>query len=287
MAALGALDTHKVYIRNLPLAGAIQAANYVIRTLDFDRYVMTSDDVVVTQEAYDAVAHACTPDAVATGWCPLDETSDLVNITKSALRGTSPAIRAYDFYSRAEVDAHPADPVPTGFVGMGLTALHRSHLETVMPLGCFLLTDGRGFSSDFHLSRKLLDAGVPMVAPKAGFIRHVKERWNELDQAPSKRLLIGERAPEVVYHRPGLAPMTLITSQTLKQEVHMSDRIATEDIVEKNENGQNVVVVPAGQPIPDGVDVPKSKSEATPADEPAVEDKAVRSSRSTSRRKKK
>jgi hypothetical protein len=124
-----------------------------------------------------------------------------------------------------------------------------------------------------------------MVAPKAGYIRHVKERWNEVDQAHSKRLLIDERPPEVVFHRQGLSQMTLITSQTLKQEVPMSERIATEDIVEKNENGQNVVRVHAGMPIPEGVDVPKSKSEAAP--EPTVEDKAVRSSRSTSRRKKK
>jgi len=36
-------------------------------------------------------------------------------------------------------------------------------------------------------------------------------------------------------------------------------RIATEDIVEENALGQTVVVVPAGQPIPPGVEAPEPK----------------------------
>lgn len=43
-------------------------------------------------------------------------------------------------------------------------------------------------------------------------------------------------------------------------------RIAKEDITEVNDQGQTVVVVHAGQPIPEGVEVPdagsKSKSKA-------------------------
>ena len=34
----------------------------------------------------------------------------------------------------------------------------------------------------------------------------------------------------------------------------MSDKIAKEDIVRENANGQQVVVVPAGQPIPEDLD---------------------------------
>ena len=54
--------------------------------------------------------------------------------------------------------------------------------------------------------------------------------------------------------------MALITSDTYYREVQMSDRIAKEDIVQKNALGQNVVVVAKGDLIPAGVDVPKSKS---------------------------
>jgi len=39
-------------------------------------------------------------------------------------------------------------------------------------------------------------------------------------------------------------------------------RIAKEDIVEENVLGQTVVVVPAGQPIPEGVEEPKAESKS-------------------------
>lgn len=284
MEAFNRLDVHKVFIRNLPLAAALEAANIVIGEIDAVTYVLTSDDVVVSREAFDAVVEASTPDVVATGWCPLDETSDLVNLTRAPLRGDSPGISSYDFFTHREVVDHPADPVPTGFAGMGLTAIHRAQVPALVPLDCFRLPDGRGYSSDFHITKKCERAGIPIVAPKAAFIRHIKERWNELDKAPDKRLLIGEREPDVIYERPGLAPMTLTSTHSIYKEVVLTDRIATEDIVERNEAGQNVVVVPKGQPIPEGVDVPKSKSEPA-QDEPVVEDKAVRSSRATKRKK--
>lgn len=75
--------------------------------------------------------------------------------------------------------------------------------------------------------------------------------------------------------------MALISSQSLKGGTNMADsqKVATEDIIEKNENGQNVVVVPAGQPIPDGVDVPKAKT--------TVETAAVASPAKKSPRKRK
>jgi precorrin-6B methylase 1 len=55
--------------------------------------------------------------------------------------------------------------------------------------------------------------------------------------------------------------MALLNSQALgKERVDMTEqRIATEDIVEENALGQTVVVVPAGQPIPPGVEVPEAK----------------------------
>jgi hypothetical protein len=70
--------------------------------------------------------------------------------------------------------------------------------------------------------------------------------------------------------------MTLITSQTLREAPRMSDRIAKQDITEKNSLGQTVVLVAAGQPIPDGVEVPKSQTEAKKVDAPP-ENKARRS----------
>jgi hypothetical protein len=49
--------------------------------------------------------------------------------------------------------------------------------------------------------------------------------------------------------------MALLNSQALRKEQKMKLEIASEDIVQKNALGQSVVVVPAGQPIPEGLDV--------------------------------
>jgi len=48
--------------------------------------------------------------------------------------------------------------------------------------------------------------------------------------------------------------MALVNSGYVKETPRMSDKIAKEDIVRENANGQQVVVVPAGQPIPEDLD---------------------------------
>jgi hypothetical protein len=52
-------------------------------------------------------------------------------------------------------------------------------------------------------------------------------------------------------------PDNIINSDSWKEKA-MTNRIAEEDIVEVNGNGQKVVVVHAGQPIPEGLEVPDS-----------------------------
>lgn len=64
--------------------------------------------------------------------------------------------------------------------------------------------------------------------------------------------------------------MGLITSNTYYEEKRMTARIATEDIVQRNSAGQNVVVVAKGDVVPEGVEIPKSKSVAAAAEEAAV-----------------
>lgn len=56
--------------------------------------------------------------------------------------------------------------------------------------------------------------------------------------------------------------MALVNSLTLKKEQRMSEQIAKEDIVRTNEFGQQVVVVPAGQPIPEEYVEKKAKRSA-------------------------
>lgn len=84
--------------------------------------------------------------------------------------------------------------------------------------------------------------------------------------------------------------MALVSSQSLKKEAtpEMSDKVAKEDIVRENEAGQQVVVVPKGQPIPDDLDaaidasIPvRQAAEEAPVEEkkPAAKTAAKRSAK--------
>jgi len=55
------------------------------------------------------------------------------------------------------------------------------------------------WATDHHLSGRLADDGVPMVAARDGFVTHVKERWMHGDRDPAKRLLVGSMPQEVVW----------------------------------------------------------------------------------------
>lgn len=65
--------------------------------------------------------------------------------------------------------------------------------------------------------------------------------------------------------------MSLINSQSIVTEgSRMSDQIAKQDIIEKNDLGQFVLVVAKGQPIPVGrVEKPAAKKVAAPAENKA------------------
>ena len=78
--------------------------------------------------------------------------------------------------------------------------------------------------------------------------------------------------------------MTLITSQSMKQEatVAKGESIAARDIVRRNSFGQNVVVVPKGQPIPDSIEDVTDEERGTEKKKGApAENKAARRSTSS------
>ena len=64
--------------------------------------------------------------------------------------------------------------------------------------------------------------------------------------------------------------MTLNSSQSMNTNVPLSDEVASEDMVERNDAGQNVVLVPKGQRIPlHLLAKPKAKKVSGPAENKA------------------
>lgn len=186
-----ALTTRRAWLQNYTEWQLQDVINSIVadQTIHFSHMILCADDCIVTQQALDAVLEYAPSHPVVTGYCRLDFSHPEVNLCRSPLRGDVSTVGAYDFY-RYDVVSHWHEPiVPTHFVGFSLTCMSREMWSTY-PFGVFG-GPTRSFASDFHLSRRLRDAGVPMVAAREGYITHVKERWNTLDVGAGRQLLVG------------------------------------------------------------------------------------------------
>lgn len=199
------LATDVAWMRGMNKVDVIDAAADVIATTAYDHYLLVPDDCIVSQSAVDAVV-ALLDDGhpAVTGWCRLAQGDPRANLTVGPLRGDRPRMDAYTWWGASYVAGYRDEVVPTGFMGMALTGMSRD-MWLRFPPDCFRSRDGdNGWSSDFHLSMRLRDADIPMVAARDGYIEHVKENWNRPDKDPVKRLRIGEmpRGVEIVRGAP-------------------------------------------------------------------------------------
>jgi hypothetical protein len=157
------------------------------------RYAIVSDDTIPTQEALDAVLalHDRNPAHVVTGYCPLATGSPYVNVSRIPPTDETPGENSYLWATRwwATTRRHPFN---TYLAGMALTVMTRQ-LWRRFPFQTYGPADGPGWASDYHLSRRLYQAGIPIRVPPAGLIDHVKEQWNRPDTSPAKRLVLGAR----------------------------------------------------------------------------------------------
>lgn len=244
LAAFEALDCDRAWLTGYTMRELVAAHREVVDlTPEFDAYVMCSDDVVVTQAAWDAVVALLAEGRPAvTGYVPLVHGSEVVNLTRSPLVGDVPVNTAYDWFTRAEVLAHPADPVPSHFMGMSLSGMPRE-LWRRFPAGCFTRRTPRGHSSDFHLCRRLRDAGVPIVAPKAAWCDHLKVARNARagdwrgDALGEQRLVVGEVTPGVRLERRGEAPIDLPVTPPIRVQEGSMARRAPHDVFVRDAAG--------------------------------------------------
>lgn len=162
---------------------------------EYTHFLVCSDDPVIPAFALEAVLDALDDGhPVVTGYCNLDATDMRVNLTRRPFRNThTSTMEDYDLYHLSEVLGWPDELVPTHFAGFALTGMDRE-----MWLRYPYQSDG--VPSDFNLARRLQGDQVPIVAPKQAFMWHTKEKINQGDREPRKRLLIGEVEPSVNWH---------------------------------------------------------------------------------------
>lgn len=186
--AISSLPVDKVWLQNYTESELSDVIPDVLAQVPHDLVGILSDDTVPTRAALDEVLALAQPGRVTTGWCNLDDASDLVNLSTEPLATSTPTTTAYTFPTRAWVEAHDTREVPTYFAGHCLTFMDRD-LWDRFPWECH--GGPPGYASDLMLSWRLQEAGVPIVAARDGFVRHVKARWNYVDDTPGRQLLIG------------------------------------------------------------------------------------------------
>jgi len=155
----------------------------------FSHLAIVSDDCVVTQDALEAVFGLARSHDVATGYCRLATGHPSVNLTRRPLMGDTPSAGAYDFYTYDEVAGYDSEVVPTGFAGFAVTIMPREMWKRY-PFQVFG-GEASPHASDFALSIRLRDAGVPIVAARSGYVEHVKSVVNTTDRLPGRELLVG------------------------------------------------------------------------------------------------
>ena len=205
MAAIEQLPIDKLWLRDMSEA---QIADWWPRIMDaadgYQRLIMVGDDSCPRWHALDTVLglHEHQPDSAITGYSNLSAVDYRVNLTKSPLRG-DPSPDAYDLYTLQDIQEHPHMLVRTWLTGLTLLCMDTGMWER-FPFDVYG-RDAGGFASDYHLSVRLDQAGLEMWAARDAFVWHVKERWNEGDQAPEKQLLVGKNDPALVLSREGRA----------------------------------------------------------------------------------
>jgi len=202
MASLEALPIRRAWLQRYTEWELQSVISSIVEdeAIHFSHLGLVSDDVIVSPEALAAVLDVARVHDVATGYCRLDQTHPLVNVTKRPVTFSEPSVEAYHFYSFDEVQTQ-ARTFCTGFVGFAVTFMPREMWRR-FPFEVYGSPD-KSYASDYSLSYRLNAAGVEMYAAREGYCDHVKRVWNSLEDAkdastPERRLLIGEEPAALV-----------------------------------------------------------------------------------------
>jgi len=204
LEAIATLNVDRVHLIGMWEAELVPViADIVERRDEYTHFLLLADDTEPTQAALDLVLkYAARGHEVVTGYCNNSLGSPLVNLTKSNFRVRDRSVwEDYDFYERAEVEGYRHELVPSRFTGACLTCMPREMWRAYPFQVVTHEGEPRGYSSDWKLSVRLQEDGVPIVAPRGAFVHHLKERSNsQAITNPVNRLWVGETPKEVHWY---------------------------------------------------------------------------------------
>ena len=186
LEAFDALRIEKAYVSGYTELELVPVLAQLVESTDYSHYLVSADDVIVSQRALDSLLWLLETHPVATAWCHLDSRDPRVNITRTPLRDLRPTVESYDFYRYEDVLGWPQEVVPTSFAGMAPQGMSRE-LWQRFPFNTY----SSGWAGDYHVSWRLQKAGIPIVSARSAFTHHLKQRWNHPDSNPDYRLYLG------------------------------------------------------------------------------------------------
>ena len=162
---------------------------------DYTHISVVSDDGLINNKAFDKVIQMAKKYPVSTAFCKIDRKSTLVNLAKSSLIPTIPAV--LDDYNLFDYSELKDDlDIRTYFTGMALTTMSVD-LWQQFPFKCFRASNSpNGYASDYFLSKRLQDANIPIFTHKDTEIIHEKE-VNSTDIGQT--LFIGEKYRNIIW----------------------------------------------------------------------------------------
>lgn len=160
---------------------------------EYTHLSVISDDTIIPRDSWDALTRHLA-DTPVTGWCNLQEHADSrVNLSDTPLTSSEPHDGAYTFPTAWDVLAGP-ETRRTYFTGMCLTTMPVPMWHT-HPFHAY---GHPGHASDYHLSYRLQQANVPVLAVRPAFVKHLKATWNTTDRTAGRELLIGREPEELI-----------------------------------------------------------------------------------------
>jgi len=172
----------------------VRPLNRFIADTGYDNYLVVSDDVIVSTDAFALVVELLRDHEAATGYCRLSQDSPLVNVVRSPLQlrdGAVPTLDDYDFYRLSEVRRLDRPVFPTWFGGWALTGLRRQ-LWLDFPFAVNRVT---GMQSDFETFFRLNRA---IVAHRDAYVEHLKPH---VDGPCTANRIVGRVPPRIVFRK--------------------------------------------------------------------------------------
>lgn len=165
---------------------------------EYERWFIVSDDAVPRRFPLAVVQHLLDDHPVVTGYSNLSRDDMRVNLSPDRLVKDRPGLPlSYGLLDFESVMTSRSEVFKTTLVGFSLTGMSREMWERFPFQAYGRPGHATGFSSDYSLSKRLQDAGVPIVAAREAFVYHLKEVWNQHDLEPRKRLLVGVEPPSI------------------------------------------------------------------------------------------